>query len=55
MKMNLEETREALEFSDELLKTTSRKLEDKVLEYHKMNRNWFIFWVLTNLVWMLIK
>ena len=48
-------TKKALEYSDELLKITIKKLEKEVVKRHKLNRNWLIVWVITNLIWMLIK
>lgn len=47
--------KEALEYSDDLLKITINKLEKEVLKRHKLNRNWFIVWIITNIIWVLIK
>lgn len=48
-------SKKALKYSDDLLKITINKLEKEVLKRHKLNRAWFIFWIITNIIWVLIK
>lgn len=45
----------ALEYSDEMLKSTIKKLENEVAKRAELNRNWILVWLLTNVIWMVIK